>query len=117
MTGLTACYRLEDGSQLCPGEMCGANAPGSTWQMTFDHAALGPITYFVQVPFDSPFNSLGNGQVVQQPKKKKKGGGNGGGGGGNGGGGGGGRRRDPPVPVLTPRAPPPRPPPRASPRP
>jgi membrane peptidoglycan carboxypeptidase len=100
MTGLTACYRLEYGGQLCPGEMFGANAPGSTWHMTFDHAALGPVTYFVPVPFDSPFFSQGNGQVVQQPKKKKKGGGNGnGGGGGHGGGnGGGGGGGNPPFP-------------------
>jgi len=92
MTGLSACYRLEDGSQQCPAEMFGANAPGSTWHMTFDHAALGPVTYFVPVPFDSPFNSMGNGQVVIQPKKPKNGhggGGNGGGGNGNGNGGGG----------------------------
>jgi uncharacterized membrane protein YgcG len=102
MTGYTACYRTEGGGfPSCPGEMFGANAPGSTWHMTFDHAALGKVTYFVPVPLDSPFWSQGNGQVVQQPKKPKKGkghghggggggGGNGGGGGGNGGGGGGG---------------------------
>jgi hypothetical protein len=92
MTGFTACYRVESGYQSCPGEMFGANAPGSTWHMTFDHAALGKVTYFVPVPFDSPFYSQGDGQVVQQPtKKKKKGhGGGGGNGGGNGGGGGGG---------------------------
>ena len=86
MSGLTACYRLETGSQECPAEMFGANAPGSTWHMTFDHADLGPVTYFVPVPADSPFNSMGNGQVVVQPKKQN--GGNGGGGNG-----GGGRRR------------------------
>jgi len=90
MTGYTACYRTEDGSQLCPGQMFGANAPGSTWHMTFDHAALGKVTYFVPVPPDSPFWSQGNGQVVQQPKKPKKGHGKGGGGNGNGGGNGGG---------------------------
>ena len=45
MTGYSACYRLESGSQNCPGEMFGANAPGSTWHMTFDHAALGKVTY------------------------------------------------------------------------
>jgi membrane peptidoglycan carboxypeptidase len=92
MTGSSACYRLESGSPDCPGEMFGANAPGSTWHMTFDHAALGPVTYFVPVPLDSLFNSLGNGQVVIQPKKPKNGNGNGGGngGGGNGGGNGGG---------------------------
>jgi membrane peptidoglycan carboxypeptidase len=88
MTGYTACYRLESGYQSCPSEMFGANAPGSTWHMTFDHAALGKVTYFVPVPFDSPFYSQGDGQVVQQPTKKKKKGH--GGGGGNGGGGGGG---------------------------
>jgi membrane peptidoglycan carboxypeptidase len=93
MTGSSACYRLESGSQECPAEMFGANAPGSTWHMTFDQAALGPVTYFVPVPGDSPFNSQGNGQVVIQPKKPKTGnggGGNGGGGGHGGGGGGGG---------------------------
>ena len=93
MAGYTACYRLESGGQSCPSQMFGANAPGSTWHMTFDHAALGKVTYFQPVPLDSQFWSKGNGQVVQQPKKPKKGhghGGGGGGGGGNGGGGGGG---------------------------
>ena len=93
MTGSSACYRLESGSQECPGEMFGANAPGSTWHMTFDQAALGPVTYFVPVPGDSPFNSQGNGQVVIQPKKPKTGNGGGGHGGGGGNGGGGRRRR------------------------
>jgi membrane peptidoglycan carboxypeptidase len=95
MGGSASCYQLEFGGLACPGEMFGTNAPASTWHMTFDHANLGPVTYFVPVPFDSPFNSLGNGQVVKQPKSGKGGGGNGGGhggggGGGNGGGGGGG---------------------------
>src|SRR6266700_3745698 len=88
MTGDTACYRTEGGGfPSCPGELFGAHAPGSTWHMTFDHAALGKVSYFVPVPPDSPFWSQGNGQVVQQPKKPKKGHGHGGGGG-NGGGGG-----------------------------
>jgi membrane peptidoglycan carboxypeptidase len=91
MTGYSACYRLEGSGAECPAEMFGANAPGSTWHMTFDHAALGKVTYFVAVPADSPFFAQGNGQVVVQPKAKKKGHGpGGGGGGGNGGGGGGG---------------------------
>jgi len=93
MGGQSSCYRLESGLLSCPGEMFGADAPGSTWHMSFDHADLGPVTYFVPVPADSPFNSQGNGQVVIQPKaptKPKGGGGNGGGGGGKGGGGGGG---------------------------
>ena len=55
MTGYTACYRTEGGGfPSCPAEMFGANAPGSTWHMTFDHAALGKVTYFVPVPPDSP---------------------------------------------------------------
>ncbi len=90
MGGSSSCYRLESGGLSCSGEMFGANAPASTWHMTFDHAALGPVTYFVPVPADSPFNSNGNGQVVIQPKKPTKGNGNGGGGGGGNGGGGGG---------------------------
>lgn len=79
MGGNNACYRTEDGGLNCAGEMFGANAPASTWHMTFDHANLGRNQNFVPVPGDSPFNSQGNGQVVQQPKKKKKKGDNGGG--------------------------------------
>jgi membrane peptidoglycan carboxypeptidase len=90
MTGLSACYRLETGGQECPAEMFGANAPGSTWHMTFDNADLGPVTYFVPVPADSPFNAMGNGQVVIQPKKPNNGNGPGNGGGFGGGGNGGG---------------------------
>jgi membrane peptidoglycan carboxypeptidase len=88
MGGSSSCYRLEGGGLSCPGEMFGADAPGSTWHMSFDHASLGPVDYFVPVPPDSPFNSMGNGQVVIQPKTPKgKGKGNGNGGGGNGNGG------------------------------
>jgi hypothetical protein len=83
--------------------MFGADAPGSTWHMSFDHADLGPVVDFVPVAPDSPFNSLGNGQVVVQPKapSKGKGGGGkgGGGGGGTGGGGGGGGKGGGPPPV------------------
>jgi membrane peptidoglycan carboxypeptidase len=77
MGGSASCYQLEYGGLACPSQMFGTNAPASTWHMTFDHANLGPLTYFVPVPPDSPFNSKGDGQVVQQPKK------NGGGGGGH----------------------------------
>jgi membrane peptidoglycan carboxypeptidase len=90
MGGSASCYQLEFGGLACPGEMFGTNAPASTWHMTFDHANLGPVTYFVPVPFDSPFNSQGNGQAVKQPPKPGRGGHGGGGGGGNGGGGNGG---------------------------
>ena len=95
MGGSASCYRLEFGGLACPGEMFGTNAPASTWHMTFDHANLGPVTSFVPVPFDSPFNSLGNGQVVKQPKN---GNGGGNGGGGNGGGPGGGPSPGPATP-------------------
>jgi hypothetical protein len=56
----------------------------------------------VPVASNSPFNSLGNGQVVVQPKKPTKGkGGGGNGGGGNGGGGtGGGGKGGTPTPAL-----------------
>jgi membrane peptidoglycan carboxypeptidase len=87
MGGSASCYRLEFGGLNCPGEMFGTNAPASTWHMTFDHANLGPVASFVPVPLDSPFNSLGNGQVVKQPKRGGGGGGNGNGGNGNGNGG------------------------------
>jgi membrane peptidoglycan carboxypeptidase len=82
MGGPGSCYRLEFGGLSCPGEMFGTNAPASTWHMTFDHADLGRVTYFVPVPPDSPFNLKGNGQVVVQPPPptKHKGGGPGGGG-------------------------------------
>ena len=89
MGGSASCYQLEFGGLACPGQMFGTNAPASTWHMTFDHANLGPVTYFVPVPLDSPFYSKGDGTVVQQPKKKSGNGGGGGGGGGHGHGGGG----------------------------
>jgi membrane peptidoglycan carboxypeptidase len=96
MGGLTACYQSAGGGQTCPGEMFGANAPGQTWQMTFEHANLGSAAGFAGVPPDSPFMSMGDGQNVPQNngggkgKGKNGGGGNGSGGGGNGGGGNGG---------------------------
>jgi membrane peptidoglycan carboxypeptidase len=94
MTGYSACYQLEGGGQDCPGEMFGANAPASTWHMTFDHANLSGSHNFPLPSSSSPLWGQGNGQAVKQPPKKGgKGGGGGnggGGGGGNGGGGGGG---------------------------
>jgi len=59
MVGTQSCYRGG-----CPGEMYGANAPGQTWQLTFEHAALGPPTGFVPPDPSSPLFSLGNGQSV-----------------------------------------------------
>jgi membrane peptidoglycan carboxypeptidase len=97
MGGQASCYRLEYGGLACPGEMFGTNAPASTWHMTFDHADLGPVTYFVPVPLDSPLNRLGNGQVVRRQggHGNKGNGGNGNGRGGNGRGGNG----PPPTPL------------------
>ncbi|MGH3244844.1 MAG: transglycosylase domain-containing protein [Trebonia sp.] len=95
MTGTSACYQLEYGGQDCPSEMFGANAPGTTWHMTFDHANLSGSTNFQPVPPGSSLWSQGTGQAVKQPAKKGgKGGaggnGNNGNGGGNGNGNGGG---------------------------
>ena len=67
MGGAASCYQLEFGGLACPGEMFGTNAPASTWHMTFDHANLGPVTYFVPVPSDSRLFRLGNGQSVPAP--------------------------------------------------
>ena len=47
--------------------MYGANAPGSTWHMSFDDANLDGSTDFAPVPPDSSLWSKGNGQVVVQP--------------------------------------------------
>jgi membrane peptidoglycan carboxypeptidase len=73
MGGQNSCYRVESGGLACPGEMFGANAPGSTWHMSFDQADLGPVTYFVPVSPTSPFLSQGDGTVVVKPPKPKKG--------------------------------------------
>jgi membrane peptidoglycan carboxypeptidase len=89
-----ACYR-DAGAVTCPGSMFGDNAPGQIWQMSFEHAALGPPTPFVPVPASSQLFSKGNGQYTPKPKSHggggggQGGGGQGGGGGGHGGGGGG----------------------------
>jgi membrane peptidoglycan carboxypeptidase len=84
-----SCYRENPafgGSLSCPGQMFGDNAPGATWQMSFQRAALGSPEPFVGVPADSPFFSMGNG--FNSPAPPKTGGGHGGGGNGGGGGGG-----------------------------
>jgi membrane peptidoglycan carboxypeptidase len=90
MVGAGACYHASGEGQACDSEMFGADAPGHTWQLSFEHANLGADTGFVGVPSDSQFNSQGDGQTVKQAssgkgKGKGKGkGGNGGGGNGNG---------------------------------
>ncbi len=101
MTNTSACFREETGEQYCPAEMFGANAPGSTWHMTFDHAYLTGSEDFAAVPPTSALWSMGNGMYVKQPVKKKPvktgGGGGTGGTGGGGGGGTGGTGGAPPV--------------------
>jgi membrane peptidoglycan carboxypeptidase len=78
MWGPSACYRTEFSGLDCPGEMFGANAPGSTWHMTFDHANLGHSRPFPQLPFGSSLYSRGNGQnVVQQCSSSQNGNNNG----------------------------------------
>jgi membrane peptidoglycan carboxypeptidase len=89
----TACYRAWTGGLSCPGEMFGADAPGSTWRDSFDSANLGSSTNFGTVSQSSALWDKGNGQSVPQPKATpttgtSTGTGNGGGKGGNGGGGG-----------------------------
>ncbi|HWG65470.1 MAG TPA: transglycosylase domain-containing protein [Streptosporangiaceae bacterium] len=80
-----SCYRAG-----CVGSMYGSEAPGQTWQQTFQHANLAnPPQNFVAVPLSNPLFSMGNGQSAPRPPKKKRTG-DGGGGGGHGGGGGGG---------------------------
>ena len=75
MTGMSACYRDFTGSQQCPVPMYGANAPGSTWNVTFQQANLGPWRAFGTVPGSSQLWSKGNGQMMPaQPKKPGKGG-------------------------------------------
>jgi membrane peptidoglycan carboxypeptidase len=107
MTGESACYQQEyGGAAACPGEMFGANAPLSTWHMTFDHANLNGSQNFQPVPSDSSLWSKGTGQSVKQPPKKSgkhaANGGNGNGGNGNGGNGGGPVTTGPAVQVTKP---------------
>jgi hypothetical protein len=90
MGGLDANYRDFNGNLANQGEMFGADAPGSTWRLTFDSANLTGSHAFGTVSPSSELWSKGNGQVVVQPPKPKSGKGGGKGGGGTGGGGTGG---------------------------
>jgi membrane peptidoglycan carboxypeptidase len=109
MGGEDATYRDFNGDWANQGEMFGADAPGSTWRLTFDSANLDGSGAFGTVSPDSELWSKGNGQVVPTPPKAPKkpgkgGGGNGGGGGGGGGtgGGGGGGGGGGPTPPIVP---------------
>jgi membrane peptidoglycan carboxypeptidase len=86
MQGTGSCYRLG-----CSGQMFGADAPAHTWQMTFQHAALGnPPLGFVMADINPELWSMGDGQTNPNQKNHGKRPGNGGGGGGGNGNGGGG---------------------------
>jgi membrane peptidoglycan carboxypeptidase len=98
MLGAQACYREVSGGESCPGQMFGDNAPAATWQMTFEHAALGAPVPFVGVPGDSIYFSLGSGVSSPKPPKPPKKPGKPGKPGGPGGGGGNGGPQPPPVP-------------------
>jgi membrane peptidoglycan carboxypeptidase len=98
MIGPGACYREVSGGLDCAGQMFGDNAPGATWQMTFEHAALGAPVPFVGVPGDSIYFSLGSGVSSPKPPKPPKKPGKPGKPGGPGGGGGNGGPQPPPVP-------------------
>ena len=86
---VNSCYQQQGGALACNGEMFGADAPGHTWQLSFERANLGSAAGFVPVPGDSPLMSMGDGQSAPQQggkgKGKNGGGGNGNGGNGNGG--------------------------------
>jgi membrane peptidoglycan carboxypeptidase len=72
MIGPGACYRDVSGGLHCSGQMFGADAPGATWQMTFEHAALGAPVPFVGVPGNSIYFSLGSGVSSPKPPKPPK---------------------------------------------
>ena len=70
MIGYASCFRSAGGGQDCPGSVFGANA-GQIWQMTFDHADLGPTVASFRYPAGGDFFSEGNGQNVGTKKKKQ----------------------------------------------
>ena len=70
MVGYASCFRSSGGGQDCPGSVFGANA-GQIWQMTFDHADLGPTVTAFTYPEGGDFFSEGNGQQVAVSKKKR----------------------------------------------
>ena len=85
MLGNNSCYQenpASGGGLACPGQMFGANAPGATWQMTFLNIGLAPA-FFVGVPPDSQFFSMGDGVNSPKPPKPPKHHGGQGGGNGN----------------------------------
>ena len=102
----SACFQTEYSGVSCPAEMFGANAPGSTWHMTFDHANLTGSADFALPSSSSSLWSQGTGLAAKQPAKKGgKGGGKTGGTGNGNGNGNGGATGTPTPPVVLPTAP------------
>jgi membrane peptidoglycan carboxypeptidase len=58
MVGANSCY-VDLYGENCPNQMFGDNAPGATWEETFNHADLGPNVPFPGAP--GSFFSLGDG--------------------------------------------------------
>jgi membrane peptidoglycan carboxypeptidase len=67
------CYRDNQTGFGCVGSMFGDDAPGATWQLSFQRAALGPPLAFVGVPADSPYFSQGTGTSPPKSKNPKGG--------------------------------------------
>jgi hypothetical protein len=77
MLGSNADYRSAGGALSdCGGQMYGACAPASTWQLTFLHAALGPAIGFGYPPpyFFSEGNGLGAPTTKSPPSHHHHGG-------------------------------------------
>ena len=72
MGGTNSCYRAFGGYLACSGEMFGADAPGSTWRLTFDSANLDGSHAFGTVSPGSELWSKGNGQYVPPPPKPRR---------------------------------------------
>jgi membrane peptidoglycan carboxypeptidase len=75
MLGNNSCYVDNFLGFYCPQQMYGDNAPGATWQETFERAYLGADINFMPAP--SQYFSLGDGlsapKTIGGPKKKKTG--------------------------------------------
>jgi len=80
MVGDRSCWhQVQIGSGLaCDSQMYGDDAPGATWDYTFQRAQLGSAIPFVGVPADSIYWSLGPGSAPKAVKAPKKKGGHGG---------------------------------------
>jgi membrane peptidoglycan carboxypeptidase len=73
MVGSGACFRdVGESGVSCVGQMFGDNAPGATWEYTFERANLGPDLAFAQPPGN--FFSEGNGLGAPKTIGGKKGG-------------------------------------------